>query len=151
VSFEKDDEDNLQKQVDGAIGRFFDVGDAVSKTEITGTVEYTFGVNSSSIVYDLEQNCLLDEVMTSFSQKGFSYSGDIIKLRCDFSGTMTSSNSLEEGVTVISINETNFAYYEKGVGQIASIQDDCVPADSFFGNNTPGCEVNQYDYSFLNE
>ena len=49
------------------------------------------------------------------------------------------------------INATQYLYFKKGVGEIATIDEDCIPAGSVFADNTPGCTVNQYDYRFLVE
>jgi hypothetical protein len=49
------------------------------------------------------------------------------------------------------INTTQYIYFEKGVGEIASTSENCVTSATPLGNNTAGCTVNQHDNRFLVE
>lgn len=138
----------------GAVGRLYNVGDTMYEMQTSGENVYTYGDITSTVVVDINYGCSVVEKLNSFSQKGFSYSGEIIRVKCDMEGSISSSTvggSNGTETSAVPINATQYTYFEKGVGEIASIDEDCIPAGSAFADNTPGCTVNQYDYRFLIE
>ncbi len=154
IDYETDDNDELQQTRDGAIGRLYNVGDQVYKTEVSGESSNTFNGVTSTYTSNFNFSCSIADKLSSFSQNVFSYSGEIIKLKCDMVGSISvasTGGSSGPETNTTQINQTQYIYSKKGVGEIATIDENCVPSGSVFGNNTPGCTVNDYDNRFLVE
>ncbi len=149
-NFDEDLNGDLQIERDAAFGRLYNVGNQIYKTKVVGDSTNTFEGITTTTVSDFDTNCILAEALNTFSQKGFDYSGDIIKIKCDFVGTISIVTTGTEELN-IDVNETSYTYLKKGVGEIADTQDNCVPEGGILGNNTAGCTVNDYEYRFLIE
>jgi len=151
----RSDTDTFEVERNSALGRYYNVGDLVySATESHPESSYSSnGVDVSSSSFDSNESCRISNSLSSFTKRDFSYTGDIIELACNLTGSRTVTNSLT-GTEVQFINEYRYTYYKKGVGEIATIEDKCLPQNPFldsYGTISPGCTVNAYTYTFLLE
>ena len=149
-SFYENENGEIEETRDAVLGRLYDVGEQIYLRETVGSSEDTVGSTTIISETDFEERCSLDDAPSSYTKKGISYSGDIIKLKCEFSGTVKITVTGSPETTYVS-NKTEYIYLKKNVGEIASISDSCVPEGEFLPNNTPGCTVNEYDYRLLIE
>jgi hypothetical protein len=126
-------------------------------------------------------SCVLAEQLTSFSLEAHDYSGDLLKLDCNFKienntkidrqkfdaladanrGEMDQAQfdvfkaefelEINEDLKGHIENDNSSIIYQKGVGVIAEVDNDCVNEETEEIDDQPGCTANQYQYSLLRQ
>lgn len=152
VEYEKDDNGDFIKGRDSFLGRLYNPDSNLYKKEITSSRTIQSGAENLTYDIDLHQLCVIEEKLTSFShkfsQRSYSYNGDIIKVKCTTTGTWTVTNNTTSKTTTHPVNSSSDTYFQKGIGIIAEIEDNCFADGQFFANNTTGCTVNDYNHKF---
>ncbi len=146
LEYDENESGDTIKSRDVSIGRFYDIGSTLFEIKTEGSYKY----QQANIYTEFYAVCKIDNRLNNFYHaKGFSYSGDIVSIRCDYKGSYTTVENGQNENKII--NFTSYEYLKKGVGSIATIDEGCIQDGSFFMNNTPDCEKNSYDYEFLVE
>lgn len=151
VEYEEDGNGNFIKERDSFLGRLYNPGNNLYKSDITGSNTVQSGTDNFTYDMDFHQLCIIEEKLNAFSQRTYSYTGDIIKVKCTTTGTWTETDNTASETTTHPINDSENIYLKKGVGVIAEIENSCVPEGQIFANNTTGCTVNDYTHKFFVE
>lgn len=152
VEYDKDDVDSdFTKERDSFYGRLYNPGGTLYKTSIVGSNTLQNGTDSFTYDMNFQQLCVIEEKLNTFSQRIYSYTGDIIRVKCSTTGTWAVTNNTTSETTTHPINDSEVIYFKKGVGIIAEIENSCIPDGQFFADNTTGCTVNDYNHKFFVE
>lgn len=155
-NFEEDGNGQVVKNRDTFVGRLYTPGNIFYEASTFGSNEFQSPDNTIfTSEIDLKQTCFIQEKLNNYSYETdlqtYSYSGDILKIKCTTIGKFIFTNSNEPEPTINNINMSDFTYLKKGVGVIAEIEDNCITAGQALPNNTAGCEVNSYSHKFFVE
>ena len=151
TEYEKDGNDIFIKGRESYVGRLYNPGNTFYKVNITGSNTYQDATVNITSDTDIDQQCVIEEKLSSFTERGYSYSGDIVKVKCTISGTYTVTDNLTSESTNHLINDSFLTYFQKGIGIIVELENNCIPDGSPFPNNTAGCTVNDYTHKFYIE
>ena len=137
-----------------SIYRHVDLGDTTLSEKIKNTITRDFGKER----WDITQVCKLSSKEDKFEKSDHSYTGDLLKIEC-----------IAEGVVIYDVKESlidyisedfngsheyynkSYYYLKKGLGMVASINDNCVPNDTYptvIDDRETECTKKQYEYEF---
>jgi len=100
-------------------------------------------------------SCKPIEQLTEFTKDSHSYTGDILKTECTKKTTITTKVNSEYIGQVNYINGTedsvdiSYYYQKKDTGLIASINDDCIPTNMKYPDDTTECSDGNKSYSYI--
>lgn len=148
------DEGNIDK----TLYRYIDVDDSLYSMDINRTEVLKVGtqeVGTRGVVGTA--NCTLVEELSEFTKDSNIYTGNIIKIKCVETITLTTKVQDEflgtEGVSYVNGTEDSvdisYRYQKNGVGLIASINDDCIPSSMVYPDDTTECENETKSYSYI--
>jgi len=136
--------------------RHIDIGDTLFSTDINSTKTLKVGTQEVGTEKTLGTNsCKLTEQLDKFSKGSNSYTGDIIKVKCTKATTITTKVKDEFVGTVNHINgtvdsiDTSYYYQKKDIGLIAHINDDCIPTNMTYPDDSTACSDEQKTYSYI--
>jgi hypothetical protein len=136
--------------------RYVDVGGVIYSKDISKVEklkEYDQEIGQKSI--NGTRECILEEELTEFSKDSHFYSGNIIKIKCTNSVTVTTKIKDEYlGQSQYSNNTENvtdisYKYLLNGIGIIASIDDNCIPAGKQYPDDTKSCAPENREYQYM--
>lgn len=160
VNIEDKNLTNIDVSDDGNITigyyRNVDVGDTLFSTDINSTQILKVGSQEVGQTEQLGSNvCQLEEQLDGFTKGSNIYTGDILKLKCTKKTTITTSVKDEFIGTVSYVNGTedsvdiSYTYYKKGLGLIVSTNDDCIPTNMNYPDDTIECTEDREGYSYI--
>jgi len=137
--------------------RHVDLGDELFSSDINTTEVLKIGdteVGSRTRVGTY--SCKPIEQLTEFTKNSQSYTGDILKIECSKKTTITTKVKSEYVGQVTYVNGTedsvdiSYYYQKKDMGLIASINDNCIPTNMNYPDDTIECsdENKSYDYIY---
>ena len=136
--------------------RHIDIGDTLFSTDINSSKTLKVGTQEVGTEKTLGTNsCKLIEKLTSFTQGSNTYTGDILKVKCTKSTTITTKVKDEFVGTVKYINGTedavdiSYYYQKKDIGLIASINNDCIPVNMNYPDDTTECTDENKSYHYI--
>ena len=100
-------------------------------------------------------SCKPIEQLTEFTKDSHPYAGDILKTKCTKKTTITTKVKSEFIGQVNYINGTedsvdiSYYYQKKDTGLIASINDDCIPKNMNYPDDTIECSDENKSYSYI--
>ncbi|MCH9739254.1 MAG: hypothetical protein K0U38_00210 [Epsilonproteobacteria bacterium] len=120
--------------------RYVDIGDTL----------WTWSHSDSSETYSYtsSQVCTADEQFTNFSHGSYSYSGDILKVKCITESTNTSTYDGE--TQTYNSKDIYYLYFKKDSGNIADINENCYNEQGST-YDSEGCTSNGYSYEYYLE
>ncbi|CAA6809568.1 MAG: Unknown protein [uncultured Sulfurovum sp.] len=135
-------ENNISSYSDGyeyknTTNRYANIGDP--------TWTYSYSAEGDGYATQTDETCIFEARLTEFTHGGYSYNGDILKEKCTM--VTTSDINGEERIET----DISYGYFQKEIGIIADIDDDCVNQETFVTEDTEGCSPNSYYYDYLVE
>ena len=139
--------------------RHADIGDTVFSNKEKKTENNDLG----KVTYDFNLNCKIKSKETKFEKQHKVYEGDLLKIECVNEGTivydikpslMSVSKDLKDLNGSHPVYNTSYSYLKKGLGEVASIDDDCIPNETLsdiVDDRKSGEECkkqNVYEYEF---
>jgi hypothetical protein len=126
MSFTITEDSIIVPQINGettSIKRYVSIGDEISNIPL----DYVYETNGVRSVTTGNSICILDSQIDNFSNRGYSYEGDILKLNCtvDTINKTTTENQTVTGT----YSGTSTQYMKRGIDEIASIEDSCNESD----------------------
>ena len=151
---------NVEVSSEGSIStsyfRYVDVGDNLYTTDINKSKTLTVGLQEVGTRKTLGQtSCVLTEELEEFTNGSNTYNGNILKIKCTSNTTITTKIKDEFIGTVNYINgkedsiDINYIYFKKDLGMIASINDDCLPSNANYIDDTANCTTGTKSYNYL--
>ena len=136
--------------------RNVDLGETLFTAEINTTQLLKIGntVVGSQIRVGTN-SCKLIEKRSEFIKDSYPYQGDILKTECTKTTTITTKVDSQYVKDVNYINGTedsvdiSYYYQMKDIGLIASINDDCVPPNMTYPDDTIQCSDKNKSYSYM--
>ena len=151
TSFDEDGND-----IDNSF-RYVDLGDTLLSKKITFSENNDLGKIST----DLDFTCKLKSKESKFEKNDHIYTGDLLKIECIGDGEIVydiKQTLLDAGVASDlngshSIYNTSYVYLKKGIGEVASINDDCVTNEKLpkvvnDKAKSTECVKKKYEYEF---
>jgi len=136
--------------------RHVDLGNSLFSSDINTTKLLKIGnteVGSRTRVGTY--SCKPIEQLTEFIKDSHSYTGDILKTECTKKTTITTKVNSEYIGQVNYLNGTedsvdiSYYYQKKDTGLIASINDDCIPTNMSYPDDTTECSDENKSYSYI--
>jgi len=134
------DDKNITQISDGlnfSSYRHVNLGDTFFKLQDKETEEMKqSGLDYATVTKELNLECTIDEQLKEFKKGEHKYSGDILKIKCIDNGKLTID--VNPAIVALApemfkdINGTHdnydvsYHYFKKGMGEVASIDDDCI-------------------------
>ena len=113
-----------------SIYRHVDIGDKIFSKKINSTENVTIGKITTAI----EATCKLKSKESKFEKNDNVYTGDLLKIDCVTEGTVTydiNADSLDFVADDLNgshpIYDTSSYYIAKGLGEVAEIDNNCIP------------------------
>ena len=134
--------------------RHVDLGDTTLFEKIKDTTDTSFG----NMIKNTTLTCMLKSKENEL-KKGivYSHTGDLLKIECIDEGEIVYNVKADLiGVVSDDLNgshayyDKSYYYLEKGLGMVASIDDNCIPNEKFSTvvDDRIECTTKQYDYEF---
>lgn len=136
--------------------RNVDIGDTLFSTDINITKTLKVGTQEVGTQEQIGTNsCKLIEQLDGFTKGSNTYSGNILKVGCtetttittkvkdEFLGTVSYVNGTEDSV------DTSYYYNKENIGLVASINDDCTPINLGYPDDTIECGDDNKSYSYI--
>jgi hypothetical protein len=136
--------------------RHVDLGNSLFSSDINTTQLLKIGnteVGSRTRVGT--NSCKPIEQLTEFTKNSHSYTGDILKTECTKKTTITTKVNSEYIGQVNYVNGTedsvdiSYYYQKKDTGLIASINNDCIPKNMSYPDDTTVCSDENKSYSHI--
>ena len=113
-----------------SIYRHVDIGDTVFSAKKKKSENNDLG----KITYDFNLNCKLKSKESRFEKNDNVYTGDLLKIECINEGTVV-YDIKPSLINVVahdlngshSFYDASYSYLKKGLGEVASIDDNCIP------------------------
>jgi len=148
------DEGNIDK----TLYRYVDIGDTLYSMDINRTEVLKVGTQDIGTREKIgSEQCTLVEELSEFTKDSNVYAGNIIKIKCTETTTVTTKVKDEflgtEGISYTNGTEDSvdisYRYQKNGVGLIALINDDCIPENMVYPDDTTVCEEAAKSYSYI--
>jgi len=153
--YEDDYEDNF-KEID-SFYRYVDLGDTI----FTKEKRYTKNNDLGKVTINLNSSCQLKSKESKFEKNDHIYKGDLLKIECISKGKVVfdiKQTLLDAGVAQDlngshNIYDTSYIYFKRGIGEVAFIDDNCVPNKKLpmvvnDKADSKECIKKQYEYKF---
>ena len=151
---------NVEVSSEGSISttyfRHLDIGDRLYTTDINKSKTLTVGLQEVGTRETLgETTCKLSKQLEEFTNGSNTYSGDILKIKCTSTSTITTQIKDEFIGTVSYVNgkedsiNINNVYLKKDIGMIALIDDNCLPSNANYVDDTADCSEGVKTHSYL--
>jgi len=146
--------DDNETEIDSMF-RHVDIGDTLFSKKMENSENNDLG----KINIVLNTNCNLKSKEKKFESGDNIYNGDLLKIECISEGKVTydiKKTILDAGVATDlngthNIYDTSYYYLQKDIGEVASINDDCIPNSKLplvVNDKEETCNTKQYDYEF---
>jgi len=136
--------------------RHVDINDILFSVDINKTQKLMLETVELGTRVELGSNsCKLEEQLKEFTHGSNSWTGDILKIKCTKTTTITTKIKDEFVGTVNYINGTedsldiSYKYQKKDTGVIASIDDNCIPANMHYPDDSTECSDENKSYSYI--
>ncbi|HHB94575.1 MAG TPA: hypothetical protein ENK88_05490 [Campylobacterales bacterium] len=148
------DEGNIDK----TLYRYIDVDDSLYSMDINSTEILTVGTQEVGTRERIgRESCTLVEELSEFTKGSNIYTGNIVKIKCTETTTITTKVKDEflgtEGISYVNGTEDSvdisYRYQKNGVGLIAFINDDCIPENMVYPDDTIECQEDTKRYSYI--
>jgi len=144
--------------IDRTLYRYIDVDDTLYSMDINRTEKLRVGEQEIGTRERVGvESCSLEEELSEFSKDSNVYVGNIIKLKCTDTITLTTKIQDEflgtEGINYVNGTEESvdisYRYYKNATGLIAVINDDCIPENMRFPDDTTVCAEDKKSYEYV--
>lgn len=144
--------------IDRTLYRYIDVDDTLYSMDINKTEKLSVGEQEIGIRDRVgTESCTLVEELSEFSKDSNIYVGNIIKVKCTDRLTITTKVKDEflgaEGISYVNGTEDSvdifYRYYKNATGLIAVIDDNCIPENMRFPDDTSECEEDRKSYEYI--
>lgn len=136
--------------------RYVDLGNSLFSSDINTTEVLKIGDTEVGSRMRVGTNsCKPVKQLTEFTQDSHPYTGDILKIECTKKTTITTKVNSEYVGQVNYVNGTedsvdiSYYYQKKDTGLIASINDDCIPNNMSYPDDTIECSDENKSYSYI--
>ena len=137
--------------------RHVDLGDTIYSKKMTSSKNTDLG----KVTTKVDSSCQVKSKESKFEKNDHLYTGDLLKIECIDEGEVIydiKQTILDAGVASDlngshSIYNTSYVYLKKGIGEVASINDDCVTNEKLpqvvnDKAKSTECVKKQYEYEF---
>ena len=123
--------------ISSTLNRYVDVGYTLVNKDSNTSQTLTLGSQETGTkVRVATLKCTVDEELNGFVRNDNVYTGDILKIKCIETATVTTTIKDEFIGQITDINgsvnvvDIYYLYYKNGVGLVSSIDDNCYPNDN---------------------
>jgi len=141
TQYETDLNDMQVVSRDSFVGRFYNPGDTFYEVAISGTTFIQEGTVDVSNEFNGNLSCVIEEKLNSFSERTFTYSGDIVKVRCTLSALSTITDNITSETTFVSTRSTDLSYYKSGTSIIITNNSVCIAPGTTISDDLSECQT----------